>query len=50
MPKSPKVKIVWESISGTRHSKMVDEKDAQKEMNRLRGLPDVKSNSVRISM
>ncbi len=50
MAKSLKVKIVWESTRGTKHSKMVDEKDAQREMDRLRGLADVKSNSVRISM
>ena len=48
--KSRKVKIVWESTRGTRHDKMVDEKDAQKKMNRLRSLPDVKSNSVRLAM
>lgn len=50
MAKSRRVKIVWESTRGTKHEKTIDEKDAQMEMNRLRTLPDVKSNSVRLSM
>jgi|GEM_PF-5008697 len=45
-----KIKIVWESTRGTKHSKLVDETDAKAEMSRLRGLPDVKSGSVRLSM
>jgi len=45
-----KVKIVWESIRGTKHSKQVAESNAQHEMNRLRSLPDVKSKSVRVSI
>lgn len=50
MSKSPKVKIVWEPTRGSRHSKTVNEVDAPKEMSRLRSLPDVKSNSVRLSL
>lgn len=45
-----KVKIVWESIRGTKHSKQVAEKDATEEIDRLRSLPDVKSKSVRVSL
>jgi len=45
-----KIKIVWESMRGTKHSKTVDETDAKAEMSRLRGLPDVKTRSVRLSM
>lgn len=45
-----KVKIVWESIRGTKHSKQVAENNAAAEIDRLRSLPDVKSKSVRVSL
>lgn len=45
-----KVKIVWESIRGTKHSKQVAENNVAAEIDRLRSLPDVKSKSVRVSL
>lgn len=50
MTKSRKVRIVWQSTRGTRHSKMVVERCAQAVHFRLRRLPDVKSNTVRMSL
>jgi len=44
------VKVVWKTTSGASNQKMVDEDKAQAFMDRLRSMPDVKTESVRLSM
>lgn len=50
MAKKKQVKVVWETIWGGSREAMVDEDAAQAFMDRLRSLPDVKTESVRLSM
>lgn len=48
--KKRQVKVVWKTIWGGSQEAMVDEDKAQSYMDRLRSLPDVKTESVRLSM
>jgi hypothetical protein len=44
------VKVVWKTIRGESKEARVDEDKAQAYMDRLRSMPDVKTESVRLSM
>lgn len=44
------VKIVYQTVDGKWHEVVVSEAAAQREMDRLRGLPDVRTHTVRLSM
>lgn len=50
MKKKKKVKVVWKTIWGLRQESIMDEDKAQAYMDRLRSMPDVKTESVRLSM
>lgn len=44
------VKIVYQTIDGQWHEVRVPEAEAQAQMDKLRGLPDVKAQTVRLSL
>ena len=50
MGKKKQVKVVWKTIRGESKDAKVNEDQAQAYMDRLRSLPDVKTESVRLSM
>lgn len=50
MAKKKQVKVVWKTIWGGSQEAMVDEDKATEYMERLRSLPDVKTESVRLSI
>ena len=48
--KKRQIRVVWKTIWGGSSEAWVDEDKAQAYMNRLRSMPDVKTESVRLSM
>lgn len=44
------IKIIYQTTDGKWHEMSVRESEAQAQMDRLRSLPDVKANTVRLSM
>ena len=50
MAKKKQVKVVWLTTWGGINEIWVDEDKAQALVNRLRSMPDVKTESVRLSM
>lgn len=43
-------KIIYQTIDNVWHEMPVNERDAQRQMDLLRSLPDVKAHTVRLSM
>lgn len=48
--KKRQIKVIWKTIWGGNREAWVDEDKAHAYMERLRSLPDVKTESVRLSM